>query len=1090
MSKFDLLMYMLIGGLGASEPDSEDLRGNSLNSGWTRTTPRYPQCSFTMSDDSLFITGAGCALQNPAAKVIIEKGRKDGGILSGLVDRNRDGAWDPFAPRIAIMGLQTTQNDPKLLHCIATTSTLQNLYRAIADAVPGEMNAEVSLGKAILRAIEYYKHICPACNSCDDPVDSVPCRKNFVLSLSGGDAADILSTYSSEYLHEEIRKAHTADIRDDREGTQVIQFFNISVFGSATGKDILRGFSKYGGFIDANGNRLPDLQSEWDRNGDNVPDTYFEATDCRSMRSSLERAFSDISARSASGTGVAMITDGRAAAGGMIQSHFLPVRRDATGEVSWTGYMRNIWTDPMSNLRDDSVHDFRLILDQDRVIKYFFDEGSSETKAALFTTLSDGSGGTLSVCANPEIRGSDNLNALWEAGKSLALQDPSARTIFTSKRVLRGNSAAYSFPEVPFPAFGIHMNSMLMSALNPDTHYTADMIIRYIRGECLESRVSGDNACGTGHNYAFRDRRLTIDGTPRVWKLGDIMNSTPKVFPGTPVNAYHIDYADRTYYDYISDDRYRRKSSVVFVGANDGMLHAFRGGYLQNKGLKEGIKAVLKSLFGAGEDEHARLGEEMWAYIPFNAFPYLKYLSDPNYCHINYSDLTVKIYDVSLNGVAGTAKDLHSWKTILIGGMRFGGACGTGGSPSAPPSGAPADVGFSSYFAIDVTDPENPVPLWEFSDDDMGYATGVPAIVRTGNRLENGAWHVVFGSGSKVLPKAGNDIGRRSPGYIYLLNLGTGDLVKKVTLDHPAIVGDVLAIDADRDYETEKIYFGTSYQSATTWMGKIMTLNVPEVLKTSGVHVAWSSSFGKTLFSGMYPFTASPEAAQDLRGRIWVYAGSGKYFSDADEADASRQIVLGMRDKNDLIGEAALFDATNVLTRGDVTGTDRVCSYDPATKSFRMRDVVTSIKPSSQMLSDTDPGWKIYLTDRERIISRPAAVGGLLDFLSYKPDSDPCVYGGSSYLYSVHFATGQAPATIAIPSPDITSGTAGTIAVHKSILLGAGAPPAADAIVMQRYQDGEGEIRKHIQLATGAVSDAKNEPLFSVASKIVHWLKK
>ena len=31
----------------------------------------------------------------------------------------------------------------------------------------------------------------------------------------------------------------------------------------------------------------------------------------------------------------------------------------------------------------------------------------------------------------------------------------------------------------------------------------------------------------------------------------------------------------------------------------------------------------------------------------------------------------------------------------------------------------------------------------------------------------------------------------------------------------------------------------------------------------------------KVLFSGNYPFTASPEAAKDTKGNVWVYAGSG-----------------------------------------------------------------------------------------------------------------------------------------------------------------------------------------------------------------------
>jgi type IV pilus assembly protein PilY1 len=422
--------------------------------------------------------------------------------------------------------------------------------------------------------------------------------------------------------------------------------------------------------------------------------------------------------------------------------------------------------------------------------------------------------------------------------------------------------------------------------------------------------------------------------------------------------------------------------------------------------------------------------------------------------------------------------------------MRFGGACGTGGSPADPPAGTPTDVGFSSYFAIDVTVPERPVPLWEFSDDDLGFAVSTPAIVRTGDRMQSGKWYVVLGSGSKFLPKDGNDIGRSKAGCLYFLNLGTGELVKKVTLHQPAVVGDLLAVDADKDYETEKIYFGTSFRSGATWMGTLMSLNVAAVLKSGGVDVEWNTSFGTVLFSGPYPFTASPEAAKDVKGAVWIYAGSGKYFSDADETDASRQIAIGIQDKNDFVSEASLFDATHVLTSGDVAGTDRMCGYDEATKSFRFMDIVTAVKPSATSLTSTDPGWKISLWNGQRVISRPIAVGGILDFLSYKPDADPCRYNGDSYLYSVNYTTGLAPARVALRTPHITTRTGGSVTVHKQIRLGSGAPPSGDAIAIQPAENGSEQVRKNIQLAAGVPIEAENRPLFPIISRIVHWLKK
>jgi Tfp pilus tip-associated adhesin PilY1 len=278
------------------------------------------------------------------------------------------------------------------------------------------------------------------------------------------------------------------------------------------------------------------------------------------------------------------------------------------------------------------------------------------------------------------------------------------------------------------------------------------------------------------------------------------------------------------------------------------------------------------------------------------------------------------------------------------------------------------------------------MPLWEFSDADMGYATSSPSIIKTGGRDQNGHWYVAFGSGSKVLPKGGGDIGRTTPGYVYILDLKTGKLVQKLQVesgsDNYHIVGDILSVDADKDYHSEKIYFGTSYYSSG-WKGKLMSLRIPSQDLSE-----WTPATSdiKVLFSGNYPFTASPDAARDTKGSVWVFSGSGKYYSDLDEADTSAQIFLGMIDSGNQVAEASL-SSTAAKTTGSVQGTAKVCTYNSTSKSFELQDVVTSVSASPPPAAAI--GWKIPLNNGERVISRPLAVGGLVDFLTYKPDADP-----------------------------------------------------------------------------------------------------
>ncbi|MBI3606802.1 MAG: putative Ig domain-containing protein [Nitrospirae bacterium] len=894
-----------------------------------------------------------------------------------------------------------------------------------------------------------------------DPIDNVPCRKNFVLILSSG--TDVSGTNFTETscttvphgnstapLVQNACYGYKTDLRSDKSGKQNVYTYVVNTMGT-TNTNILEDAASAGG------------------------GKFYNATDGSALEAQLVNAFTDILAQAASGTSVSVLTTSSRGTGSLAQAYFLPSRLEGTREVWWTGYTQNIWIDPQDNLREDTVNDKALKQAEDKVMKLYFDSSTNETKAAMFTTDAEGQGGSLATCSNPTTKPFTDITYLWDAGKALALKDPASRTLFTSKKVVYGATTTQTFSESPYPAFATSMNATLKAALNPDATYTDDLITRYIRGEDIESS-----------NTSFRDRRVTVDGSLTTWKLGDIISSTPKVFANTPANTYHIDYGDSTYYDYISGSNYQQRSAITFVGANDGVLHAFRMGYLKDTGLLAGVKALFKNLFSSSDSQNDQLGGEVWGYIPFNSFPYLKYLANPGYCHIYFNDLSVRLVDASISGNPTDTRTASNWKTVLIGGMRFGGAC-NGGTPTPPIAG----VGYSSYFALDVTNPEQPVPLWEFSDPDLGYTTTVPSIVRTGAGTTNGHWYVAVGSGSTQLSKADTDIARSTTGYVYLLDLATGALVKKIALDHNAIVGDILAIDADKDYSAEKLYFGTTYDSSG-WKGKLVSIAIPNQDLTA----AWTPAV-TYLFTGSYPFTASPDSARDTNGNIWVYAGSGKYFSDVDEADSAAQIFLGLQDKPSGITypvtTASLDDRTNVTTTGVVTDTTQACLYNSTTNSFSLQTLVTSINQTSSSVAPSTKGWFLSLSaspTSERVISRPLAVGGLVDFLTYRPSSDACSYGGDSYLYAVDYTTGLAPAINAIRDPAVTGTTSGSVTVAKGVRLGPGAPPTGEAIIIPPPKEGEDGLKKKIQVATGVIVEAENKPVISVTSKIAHWLMK
>jgi len=203
------------------------------------------------------------------------------------------------------------------------------------------------------------------------------------------------------------------------------------------------------------------------------------------------------------------------------------------------------------------------------------------------------------------------------------------------------------------------------------TNATADAMVKYLRGQ---------------HGYEMRNDATHTDLNKRLFRqrehvLGDIVDSSPVFVKKPPFR-----YADGGYAAYVGAQTSR--GGTVYVGANDGMLHAF----------------------------DAATGAERWAYIPRMLHSELYRLADANYAsnHHYYVDGVITV---------GDAYDGTNWRTVLIAGLGSGG---------------------KGFFALDVTDPTNPSVLWEFSSANMGYSFGNPILTK---RDSDGSWVVLLTSG-------------------------------------------------------------------------------------------------------------------------------------------------------------------------------------------------------------------------------------------------------------------------------------------------------------------------------------------------------
>jgi type IV pilus assembly protein PilY1 len=247
-------------------------------------------------------------------------------------------------------------------------------------------------------------------------------------------------------------------------------------------------------------------------------------------------------------------------------------------------------------------------------------------------------------------------------------------------------------------------------------------LVDYLRG----NKTYEDTSLNTvAANRLFRERQGT---------LGDISQSRPAYF-----KASIMTYLDSGYKAY-HDAAVANRTPAVFVGANDGMLHAF----------------------------NATTGDELWAFIPTPVISNLANLADKEYganYHTNYVNGNPTVADVCISGCSGSSA---VWKTILVSGLNGGGR---------------------GYFALDVTNPAAPILLWEFTAQNLGfgvnlgYTFGNPLITK----MQDGRWVVLLTSGynNGTYARKLNDgtYVNNSPigdggGYVYVMDAGSGTLLK------------------------------------------------------------------------------------------------------------------------------------------------------------------------------------------------------------------------------------------------------------------------------------------------------------------------
>jgi type IV pilus assembly protein PilY1 len=1010
-------------------------------------------------------------------------------------------------------------------------------------------------------------------NSAWDPYDqdgdSTHCAKSFVLIFTDGASTkdmmvpDALKTYDgdshdpdaqtpsyaddgSDYLDDVALYARTNDLRTDLEDDQHLEVFVVYAFGDdPAARRLLKDTSRNGGFIEKNGNGRPDPAtgtvvddvdyatppsdnswSEWwedkrtSSDGNALPDTYFEAKDGWQLELELINAITKILQRANSGTAVSVLATSGEGEGALYQAYFKPKSSTATEEVHWTGYLQGLWIDALGNLREDwtaagnPTPDGKLKLGVDPIVTFFYDENSGETTfQRRAVSLADIYG----TASSPTTHPLNELSPLWEAGSALASRDLStkARNIYT----FVDSDGFIPFTETnagklkPYLDLADPAVTGIYDYLDVNEDNRVTNLIRYIRGS--DSGFAGTTTL----------RNRTLDS--KIWRLGDIVHSTPTPI-GRPVDNYDLIYSDDTYADFYR--LHKNRETVVYTGANDGMLHAFLAGEFSpgapvtGDGASFTVDPLKYGPLGLGP------GDEIWAYIPQSLLPHLKWLADPGYMdgnHVYYVDQKPRIFDARIyEGATDSAHPLHDiwttrmnnaerglrpygWSTVLVGAMRFGGGSITVNADWDTTTPGTEDREFTSnYFAIDITDPLNPVLLWERSHNGLGFTTSFPSVLKVEDRVITAGtpdtvtvqaqhWFLLFGSGPTDYDGTSSQ-----NSSIFVVDLATGNPERTFTeltdssgidngtaLPGDGFMGSPVSVDLTVDYSVNVSYIGESHESGGSYDGGLYRLQAPVTVGTANGEPillydvdpnTWTLTH---MFDADYAVTAAPAASvgtADSNYSLWLYFGTGRYLANADKADTTQQYLYGIKDpyynfkldpgeqtallNAEPLDKTALFDSTGVTvyTDGSIAGTSEATTFGEL-----------KIRQGHSLTYEV--GWYKELDSGERIVSKPSILGGILLAPSFVPNNDVCGFGGDSYLHALYFETGTAyyKSVVGVEADD---------SVKNKIKLGVGISSSLGIHVGREHG-----ARGFIQQSTGTINQIDLTPALSIKSGFVNW---
>lgn len=549
------------------------------------------------------------------------------------------------------------------------------------------------------------------------------------------------------------------------------------------------------------------------------------------------------------------------------------------------------------------------------------------------------------------------------------LKTQATRNIYINKSGTLGTLSVMS--DIPSAQRANFNSSFLLNNLSQAASFDSTQVANLTEQKLLDY-ILGDktyeDSAGLKANKLFRTR---------VAILGDVVNAKPAY-----LGKSNFNYSDSGYQAF--KDSTVTRAPTVFVGANDGMLHAFDANTLK----------------------------ERWAFVPTVVIPNLWKLADSNYDakHAYYVNGDFKLYDICIAANCANAS-ASDWRTILVGGL---------------------DGGGRGYYALDVTNPNAPKLMWEIDPSksgfqNLGYTFSEPIVTK---RSGDKKWVVVFASGYNNIPDNDAFYSRinepkttlfkpnltpqfnsgNGQGYLYIVDAKSGSLIGSPiatgigSTSAPSGLAKISAYIANAKVNNEATYvYGGDLE------GNLWRFNIDSAA-SSRVRLAQV----KDKNGLVQPITTRPELGKVKTSKL-VFVGTGKFLepSDIDYSLFTPQSLYAIRDTANDTDMGIVM--SNPRTINGFIRQTIVPSSDPSKTDIRVSGT------SSAVDLTRDRGWYIDFPDiGERQDIAAQLVLGTLIVPTRVPTGTACQPAGYGWTNFIDYRTGS---TVQIPGAVISQRT-------------------------------------------------------------------